>query len=355
MFALQAHTIIDSIADITGQRDIELIKISLIKTISDLLPTSELVLFNLIGNDLLKLNVLFIEGYDLCKSQLTPSDIHPLLFNALSECYEKDQIVIFKNEFGMHSVYPLWGVKSIIGFLHLAHNNIVEPDNRLIAAILKVYRNYLSLLQDNQNDALTGLLNRRTFDDKINKIIEHKIKDNAKTKTEENRRKNYEPLYRTWLGIFDIDHFKKINDKYGHVFGDEILIIVSNIIKESFRITDLIFRYGGEEFVTVAICDHSDDVFALFERVRLAIESYKFPQIEQVTISVGLVEISSQEATTTVVGHADQALYYAKQNGRNQVCVYEQLCQEGKLVKEIFSGEIELFSNAHGESTCQVP
>lgn len=343
MLDSQAFKIIDYISEITEQRDDELIKISLIRTISEILPTSELVLFNLIGNDLLKLNALLLKECDLFKSQLTSSDIHKLLFKALSECHEKGQIVTFKNENGMNSVYPLWGVKNIVGFLHIAHRDIVEPDNRLIAAILKVYRNHLALLQDSQNDALTGLLNRKTFDDIINKIIEHKIKDSASTKIAENRRKDYDKPSSTWLGIFDIDHFKKINDKYGHVFGDEILILVSNIIKASFRSTDLIFRYGGEEFVTVATCDHRDGVIELFERVRSAIESYQFPQIGKVTICVGLVEISNQDATTTVVGHADQALYYAKQNGRNQVCLYEKLCEEGKIVRESFSGEIELF------------
>ena len=343
MFDSQTHTIIDCIAEITEQRDVELIKISLIKTISELLPTCELVLFNLIDNDLLKLNALLVKGYEEVRSQLIPSDIHPLLFKALSECREKGQMVTFKNEFGMNTVYPLCGVKNIVGFLHIAHKNMVEPDNSLIAAILKVYRNYLTLLQDNQKDALTGLLNRKTFDDKINKIIEHKIRNRTAANIAENRRKHYEIEHRTWLGIFDIDHFKKINDKYGHVFGDEILILVSNIIKTTFRSNDLIFRYGGEEFVAIATCDYRDDAIALFERVRLSIESYQFPQIGRVTVSAGLVEISNQEATTAVVGHADQALYYAKQNGRNQMRIYEQLCEERKIVRESFSGEIELF------------
>jgi two-component system cell cycle response regulator len=337
-----ATTIIDYIAEITEQRDVELLKVSLLKTISELIPSSKLTLYNMIENGIKKLNLLIINESGETRLQVDESEIHPSTFHAISRCFKNKKISRFYNELEMHAIYPLFGARTIVGFLHI-HCKKHKINSRIILGFLKIYRNYLSLLTEHRSDALTGLLNRKTFEEEVNKIIKYNSWVSNPLNCIENHRKAPVSDAKTWLGIFDIDHFKHINDTYGHVFGDEILIFISNIIKNTFRTADLLFRYGGEEFVAVVKCNDMADAEALFERLRSSIGSFRFPQVEKVTVSIGVVEVRNQQVATNITGHADQALYYAKQNGRDRVCMYEKLVEQGCISTEYFEGSFELF------------
>jgi two-component system cell cycle response regulator len=130
------------------------------------------------------------------------------------------------------------------------------------------------------------------------------------------------------IAMFDIDNFKKINDTYGHQFGDEVLIQVSKIILSSLRNTDFAFRYGGEEILAVLTNSSSEQALIPIERIRIKIENYPFKFNEQdikVTISAGISsnqeEISSAEQLTK---NADEALYSAKHSGKNKVVLAEK-------------------------------
>jgi diguanylate cyclase (GGDEF)-like protein len=141
----------------------------------------------------------------------------------------------------------------------------------------------------------------------------------------------------------DIDHFKRINDEFGHLYGDEVLLLLSRCMQRNFRQTDKLFRFGGEEFVVVLDRTSQPNSLKVLERFRNAIENYNFPQVGRVTISIGYVCLNGIDDPSTLVGRADQALYYAKEHGRNQVCFYEGLLAEGKLVAEHFTDDIQLF------------
>jgi Diguanylate cyclase, GGDEF domain len=91
----------------------------------------------------------------------------------------------------------------------------------------------------------------------------------------------------SWLGLVDIDKFKCINDNYGHLFGDEVLLLVSQLMKKSFRGTDQLFRFGGEEFVIVLDHATTEGVEVAFDRLRETIAAFEFPQVGRVTISLG--------------------------------------------------------------------
>jgi len=130
------------------------------------------------------------------------------------------------------------------------------------------------------------------------------------------------------LILLDLDHFKEVNDSYGHSVGDKTLKAIAACIKNEMRKTDFGSRYGGEEFIIV--CPHTsiDDCYKLAERIRISIENLKedslgFPGPQ--TISAGIYELSSdQEASLTqILNHVDQALYRAKQGGRNKVVIYD--------------------------------
>jgi diguanylate cyclase (GGDEF)-like protein len=206
-----------------------------------------------------------------------------------------------------------------------------------------IYQNQLSILNESECDRLTGLLNRKTFDDKIAKILLAN-RDSSDRKMPVEHRRMLRPKKGTnWLAMLDIDHFKRINDTFGHLYGDEVLLLLSRLMKKSFRNADLLFRYGGEEFIVVLPSLEVQDVWVTLERFRKAVESFPFPQVGKVTVSIGFVDMGSQYVPATVVGHADQALYYAKRNGRNRICSYEDLIAAGELSGGMASTDVELF------------
>ncbi len=161
-------------------------------------------------------------------------------------------------------------------------------------------------------DPLTNLYNRRHCQE----VVEREF----------SRAKRY--ASELSIAMFDIDNFKKINDTYGHQFGDEVLVQVSKIILSSLRNTDFSFRYGGEEILAVLTNSSSEQALIPIERIRIKIENYPFKfdgQDIKVTISAGISstkeEISSAEQLTKT---ADEALYKAKHSGKNKVILAEK-------------------------------
>lgn len=197
-----------------------------------------------------------------------------------------------------------------------------------IAWLLRIYGNYLGLIDYSETDTLTSLLNRKTFDESFDRLLEARpIAGRADTAPE--RRQAGEVQH--WLAVADVDHFKKVNDNFGHLFGDEVLIRVANVMRGVFRDSDRLFRFGGEEFVILLQVAQQDHAYAAADRFREAIAAHEFPQVGHVTCSLGLTRVSPAEVPSDVIGRADQALYFAKNNGRNQVCVYEDLIADGLL------------------------
>ncbi|MFZ3126409.1 MAG: GGDEF domain-containing protein, partial [Rhodoferax sp.] len=140
-----------------------------------------------------------------------------------------------------------------------------------------------------------------------------------------------------------IDHFKQVNDTYGHLIGDEVLLLVARILKSSFRVYDRIYRFGGEEFVVVLRCSGYEAAMAAAERFRSSMAAHEFPQVGHITASVGLTEIVAGDSPLAACERADQAVYYAKHHGRNQVCSDADLVRRGLLQAQPKTGEVELF------------
>ncbi|HCE09064.1 MAG TPA: GGDEF domain-containing protein [Oxalobacteraceae bacterium] len=124
--------------------------------------------------------------------------------------------------------------------------------------------------------------------------------------------------------IVDVDFFKKVNDTYGHLAGDEVLRTIARTASDAMRQTDYFGRYGGEEFALVLTDTMVEGALITAERVRLRIENLSFPEINadlKVTVSIGIADSRRNEDTSATFRHADQALYHAKENGRNQSVV----------------------------------
>ena len=215
------------------------------------------------------------------------------------------------------------------------------PGEDLAQSFIALYRNYLSLLDYSERDSLTGLLNRRTFDENLGKILASlgpSATDNAALPGAE-RRDGATPDAPHWLAVIDADHFKRINDKHGHLYGDEVLILLANLMRESFRYDDKLFRFGGEEFVAVLKPARCEDAERVLERFRQTVECFHFPQVGQVTISIGFAPLRPGDTASAVLGAADDAMYYAKAHGRNQVCAYHTLVAQGAIAQRNFSDE----------------
>lgn len=171
----------------------------------------------------------------------------------------------------------------------------------------------LRLNQAAETDSLTGLLNRRAFDSAIQRELQLVQETEA-------------PLS---VAIFDIDHFKLVNDTRGHAVGDRVLREIAHLCTQHIRSGDYCFRYGGEEFVVMMPGVGLDDARSSLERFREAVATEDFAEHElplHVTISFGLAvapgDGTSREA---LVQHADDALYAAKQGGRNRGVCFRQM------------------------------
>ena len=220
----------------------------------------------------------------------------------------------------------------------------------VLMGIFQVYQNYQSLLDYSERDALTGLLNRKTFDEQFARQAMNGLAGRslatltppvAALTGDEEALSPGESLQQ-WLAVVDIDHFKQVNDRFGHLYGDEVLILVANILRSSFRSHDRIFRFGGEEFVVLLRSTTLSTAHKVFNRFRLAVQEYPFPQVGQVTVSLGFVS-TAKGSPVEILGQADQALYHAKEHGRNQVCFYDDLVASGHLAVKVANDDVELF------------
>lgn len=117
----------------------------------------------------------------------------------------------------------------------------------------------------------------------------------------------------------DIDFFKKVNDTYGHDIGDMILKGVSLIIRDVLRVSDYPFRWGGEEFIILCPSTTLQEIKVLAERLRERIAENDFSIHKHVTVSIGITQYHESEAVDEMIKRADQALYHAKESGRNRV------------------------------------
>ncbi len=123
--------------------------------------------------------------------------------------------------------------------------------------------------------------------------------------------------------MFDLDHFKRINNTYGHNAGDEVLKTVAGIVKNNIRVTDIFARVGGEEFTVLAPAIGLEGAKVVAEKLRKSIESRIFETVGTITASFGVAEFNRDEKSEVLIKRTDNALYEAKKHGRNRVVIAE--------------------------------
>jgi diguanylate cyclase (GGDEF) domain len=219
-------------------------------------------------------------------------------------------------------VHPVQGHDGNGALLVFRVRRYLPAAHRELRKLLAIYRNFQLLHDRIERDALTGLYNRQYFGEVVARLIHP-------GRAYHQRRKDKEHGY--WLGMLDVDYFKRVNDEHGHLIGDEVLVLFARLMRETFRYEDRLFRYGGEEFIVVLEGVSRESAFQALERFRLAVEAYPFPQGIRITVSAGFTEIQFGALPSEVIDRADRALYYAKNAGRNQICGYEDLVARGDL------------------------
>lgn len=243
---------------------------------------------------------------------------------------------------GLLVAYPLFGGKEICGYFVFSRDREVTlTEDAIVKGVLEVFSNYFDLLDASQRDRLTGLLNRQALENSFDRIwtILSRADDPAESPS---GRRTDSAARSHWVAVIDIDRFKDVNDNFGHVVGDEVLLLVSRVMMSVLRSSDLLFRYGGEEFVSLFAAKSRDDANALLQRLRTAVEEHFFPQVGNVTVSIGLSSASPNDLPQEVLSWADRALYQAKKTGRNRVCDYQALVQSGEIEQPNY-GDSELF------------
>jgi len=282
------------------------------------------------------------QSYDDGVSQ--PDELLPLInFPLLQACFETGLAQVAPNA----TVMPILTSNShCFGFIDISRAALDENQSILATDLLEIFRNLMSLLDYSEIDTLTGLLNRKTFDEYLGRILASLFEGDEKRKTlpgQPRRRRAPAAEHDHWLGVIDIDHFKKVNDTFGHSIGDEVLLLLATMMKSSFRGHDKLFRFGGEEFVVLLKPTTEREALGAFERFRKSIEDRNFPLVGRVTVSIGFARIGPTDQPSAIFDRADQTLYWVKAHGRNQACNYETLLSTGDLAQKEQKPDVEFF------------
>jgi diguanylate cyclase (GGDEF)-like protein len=342
----QSNLLVDHIANFTSHRDKELLAFSLLKSVNSMMVCSnvKIITANKKGD--------LVSSITLENNQCTVKKSSVKVDKSLNNAFESmnalsQEEYVLKTDAGYLLIRLLYHDRKNEQFLVVNLKDKADKvQTYILSGILSIYTNFITLLNESQTDALTGLSNRKTFDSSISKVFDSLPEpyEEADDQRRLSRGDSAANVNRFWLSIIDIDHFKLVNDRFGHLYGDEILIHLAQIIRSSFRQEDLQFRFGGEEFVILLSADNKEDCAKLLEKFRKSVEDYSFPNVNEITVSIGVVEFKRAVFHITSIDHADQALYYSKENGRNKTTFFEDMLSRGDVKEAVIEeGDIDLF------------
>ena len=294
--------LIQHLADLTGFRDREQLDVTVVRAVNDVLHPSSLSIYRSVGEP----------GDErwLSRARMGPGDTAPaadppwVAFSALPrfnddperrDCFTRDELITV-GERPQTNYFPISTEREVIGVLELKTAAPLAPSDRtMVSTILRIYGNFHDLLDRSERDPLTGLLNRQTFDSALMTREPKPRAENASAAAAMPGRRAVIVESNVWLGVADIDHFKRVNDTYGHPIGDEVLLLMSRLLRSTFRYHDRLYRFGGEEFVVVLECACADQAAIAFERLRSNIERFSFPQVGHISVSVGFTQARAGE------------------------------------------------------------
>ena len=335
--------ILDSVAAVTECRDLAELEECFLNSLSEFVEVDALCLLR---PRLDQENLALVVGFprhDIDRFVKTVDTVHGECLiepspSMLITLLNAQMVVEEDNERG---VFPILINGKIAYLLCLYGFSPSRASVKLIKGFAHIFGNFMGVLEEGERDTLTGLLNRKTFDGRLKQLMMTPLSEYHEGY--EQRSSPHSGAKQNWLAIMDIDHFKRVNDNHGHVYGDEVLLQFSQLIKQTFREGDLLFRFGGEEFVVFAMGVDRNGAESVFERFRQLVESHTFPLVGQVTVSIGVSQVDVATTPAAMLDGADRALYFAKQSGRNRVCLYQDLIENGVLESRQVSDDIHLF------------
>jgi diguanylate cyclase (GGDEF)-like protein len=339
--------VVEHLAELTGFRDRDVLDVTLVGALKDLLRPEMVAIYRCLGEGG---DRRWITRARLGKGDLVatadalwqdPNDLPRLEDRpAHHACLVRQEAVVLGGTPAI-SLFPLTSDREVVGVLEVSTVRPMDAEQmRLVSSILRIYRNFQGLLDYSERDTLTGLLNRKTFDESFLRIAAGP----GATECQPATGRRHGGSVGCWLGVIDIDHFKRVNDTFGHLIGDEVLLLLSRLMRSTFRYQDRLYRFGGEEFVVLMRSASSDAAAHAFERLRSNVEGYAFPRVGHITVSVGFTAVRASDSPASAFERADQAVYHAKESGRNRVADFAALVAVGALTEDVRdNSDVELF------------
>ena len=357
-------TLIEHIVKLTDHLERDLLEHTLSKALIDLLPVKRVVIARVFNEEGVR-RWLEVASLD-AKGGGKVVDPLRVDFHALPavedekdryRCLESHTQVEVKwaGEDGPSIIYlPLFdaGRPEDEGVLEVhSDDSLSDFESETIDVLLHVYRNMFRLLAYSDRDGLTGLFNRKSLDDTfysavLDELDEGALQDAvhqspARVAGAPERRHRVPPNY--WLGTISVDHFGLLGDRSGHLIAEEVLLLVARILSNTFRTYDRLYRLGGEQFAVLMHCPDEALVLAAFERLRVNMEKFNFPQVGRVTVCGGFTRITAEDSPSTSLERAERVVDYAQHHGGNKVFGYADLQRQGVLADAPRVGPVDIF------------
>lgn len=351
---------LQSIIKLTQFRDSDSLQQAMLRLITELIPLQEAMIYRPMsdrGSERFE-QIIKVSRRDSKQGVITSEDKIDQLYifsedlleieagACIKKCVRRAELIVDKKDYGQIELsIPVFIDQKLRFVLVIQSTKVIYEQLELVKALVGIYQNHLSVVNESERDKLTDLFNRRTFDGKLNRMLAAQKKKKQKYISEKNEReqRSMPADSSAWLAILDIDFFKRVNDEYGHIAGDEVLLRLSQKMMKCFRNSDFLFRFGGEEFVIILEPISIEMARAVLDRFRETIMEHQFPLVGTITVSIGFAKITENDFPATVLEYADKALYYSKDHGRNCVFNYEKLVEAGQLEETTIPGSVDLF------------
>ena len=356
-------TLVDHLIKLTDHRERDLLELTLSKALIDLLPIQRVVIARVMTEEGVS-KWLEVASMDANGGGKVADPLR-MDFMALPdvneerdrlECLESRHIVeiAWAGEDGPRITYlPLFEEShgSDDGVLEIHSGRALsEAQMRVAAQVLHVFRNMYHLLAYSDRDGLTGLLNRKALDDTFYSAVLEEMDESlpgsaarreAQVAPGAERRHRVPPNY--WLGTIKVDRFMDVLEQHGHLIGEEVLLLVARIVNNTFRTYDRLYRLGGEQYGVLMHCPDEALVQAAFERFRVNMEKFNFPQVGHLTASGAFTRVSAEDSPDTALGRTEHAVEFAQTHGGNAVHCHEALVRNGTLDEKVTLSDVNLF------------
>ena len=345
--------VVEHLAELTGYRDRDVLDVTLVGALKDVLRPMCVAIYRSVGDgsDLRWLTRAKQRAGDvvaLADPLWAELDSLPTLaaYPHRMDCMRRADLRLLapgRAGVGALSIFPLLTEREVVGVLEIETVDALSAEHvKLVSGILRVFRNFQGLLDYSERDTLTGLLNRKTFDGSFMRSAAV-LHGGSVLSIEAETERRQGTVSQAWLAVIDIDHFKSVNDNFGHLIGDEVLLLLSRLMRSCFRAHDQLYRFGGEEFVVLLRAREEANAAIAFERLRATVAAYVFPQVGHITVSVGFCTVRSGDTPSGAFERADKCVFHAKQHGRNRVASHAVLLAQGVFAEEARASDVELF------------